>query len=330
MSMKVYYLPLEPLEQRYTVEWYRWFRKVFEEEGVEFEYIDGEKAKMELKSKLFLDMKATFVWKFEQLKKLFKKKLQDGNVIFVPDGEFPGIEAIYYFKKFSNVDVKVVEIWHAGTYDYWDLTRQVGLTRVGKNLEEVWMDIADLIFVATDFHKNLIAENRMVDESKIKVTGLPVAVRELAKKEVEWSKRKKRAIFTGRLSIEKGIDVVREVQEAFTIPIFVCQEKKLSKKQYHKELVNSRVVFAPSRQETFGYGVVEGMSANVVPVVPDSLSFKEIVPKKFRYRTWDEMIRLLYKYTFHKSKGENVRKYVEKYEWRKVIKRMLKEIERVV
>lgn len=322
--MRIYYLPLEPLEQRYTKQWYEWFRKVFEGEGVDFVYLDGEKVKSKLGGKFFLDMKATFVWKFEQLKKLFKQELTSDDVIFIPDGEFAGIEAIEYFRRFYKVRPKIVEIWHAGTYDYWDLTSQVGLGRIGGKLEEVWFDIADLVFVATEFHKNLITENRIVDKSKIKVTGLPVAVEELAEKEVDWEKRKKRAVFTGRLSIEKGIDVVERIKNQ-KIPVFTTQKHSLSKERYYKELANSKVVFAPSKQETFGYGVVEGMALNVVPVVVDGLSFRDYVPRKFRYSTEEEAKEKIRR--FIEGKKQNVRKYVRKYEWKRVIKKMLKEIE---
>ena len=324
--MKVYVLPLEPLDKRYTKQWYYWFKEVFLKEGVDFEYIDGEKAKSKLEGKFFLDMKATFIWKFEQLKKLFKKDLQDEDVILIPDGEFPGIEAIEYFRKFYNKKVKIVELWHAGTYDVWDLTYQKGLERIGKSLEEVWFDIADLVFVATRFHKELILKNRMVDESKIKVTGWPLDVFDLAKRTIPWSKRKYRLIFTGRLSIEKGVDVIEEVAEKY--PIFITQKYDLKKERYYKELAFSRGVIAPSRQETFGYGVAEGMAMNVIPIVPDGLSFVDYVPKRFRYKSKEEMYDLIEK-VFSLEKEVNVRKYVEKYDYRKVIKKMLSFIERL-
>ncbi len=316
--MKVYYLPLEPVDKRYTAQWYKWFKEVFEEEGIEFEYIDGKTVESNVGSKYFLDMKATFVWKFEQLKRLFKRELKDGDVVFIPDGEFPGIEAIEYFKRFYGVDVKVVQIWHAGTYDYWDLTRQVGLTRIGKHLEEVWMDMAGLIFVATQCHKDLILKERMVDKDKVKVTGLPADVRGLGKYEKE---RKEGIAFTGRLSIEKGYDVVCELRKK-GFEITATQEQNLSKEQYYELLGGMKVVFAPSRQETFGYGVVEGMAMNCIPVVPDGLSFTDYVPSKWRYKDNDEMVEMLRKAM--ECEGEEMYKFVEKYQYEDVISRMIK------
>lgn len=319
--MKIYYLPFEPIDRRYTAQWYRWFREVFEREGIDFEYIDGEPVESSVGNRFFLDMKATFVWKFEQLRQLFKKELKDGDIVFLAEGEFPGIEAIEYFRKVYDVDVKIVGIWHAGTYDSWDLLKQKGLTRVGKHLEEVWMDIADLVFVATQYHKDLILRERIVDEDKIKITGLPVDVRELRKYEKE---RKEGIVFTGRLGVEKGYDIVCELRRK-GFDIFATQEYNLSKEQYYELLGGMKVVFAPSRQETFGYGVIEGMSMNCIPVVPDGLSFTDYVPSKWRYQDNDEMVEMLRKAM--ECEGEEMYKFVEKYQYEDVIRKMIKHME---
>jgi len=323
--MKVYVLPLEPLDKRYTKQWYYWFKETFKRKGINFEYIDGEYKKSELKGKLFLDWRSSFIWKFEQLKRLFKKKLKNSDWILIFDGEFPGIESIEYFKKFYDVDIKVAELWHAGTYDIWDLTYQKGLERIGSKLEEVWFDIADIIFVATNFHKKLIVKNRNVDEDKIKVVGWPIDFKNLRKFEIDWNKRKNRLVFTGRLSIEKGIDVIEELKKKYNI--FITQKYELNKEEYYKELANSKGVIAPSRQETFGYGVVEGMAMNVLPIVPDDLSFREYVPKKWRYRNKEEMIELI-RCVLNEKKKDNVSKYVKKYDYPKVIGKLIKYLER--
>lgn len=321
--MTIYYLPLEPIDKRYTKQWYDWFREVFEMEGVNYKYIDGEKVEQNVGSKFFLDMKNTFVWKFEQLKRLFREDIEDGDVIFVPDGEYPGLEALMYFKKFYNVDFGIATIWHAATYDHWDLTYQVGLERIGAKLEEVWFDISDVVFVATNYHKKIICERRMVSKNKIKVTGLPVDVEGLQKYKSE--ERDIDIVFTGRLSYEKGIDVVEKIRKWANekgYKMILTQEHNFSKEEYYRILGRSKVIVAPSRQETFGYGVVEAMAMDVVPVVPNGLSFTDYVPEIWRYNNEEEMFERIEKGI--ENAGElNFKKYVEKYQYQKVINRML-------
>ena len=37
----IYYIPIEPLDERYTEQWYRWFPQEFKRQNKEFTVIDG-------------------------------------------------------------------------------------------------------------------------------------------------------------------------------------------------------------------------------------------------------------------------------------------------
>jgi len=297
---------------RYTEQWYEWFKEIFQSSGYELEWIEGESINSDLEGS-FLDWQKTFIWKFQQLKELFKHDLTNDDWIFIPDGEMPGSEAIEYYRKFKEENVNVAQIWHAGTYDKWDLTYQKGLERVGSKLEEVWMDVADLIFVATSYHKNLITKNRHVNPDKIKVTGLPVDVENLWENYRSEDKKKK-VVFTGRLSEEKGVEKARKLKEkSSTYEVIFTQEEMYPKEEYYNLLGEAEFVYAPSKQETFGYGVVEGMAMGAKPIVPDGLSFADYVPEKYRGmdKVWEE------------ADQAYLKDCVEKYQYEYVIREIL-------
>jgi len=323
--MTIYFLPLEPLEMRYTSQWYKWFKECKKFSDEKFIFIDGEQVKSQLNGTQFLDMNSTFIWKFEQLKNLFKKDLKINDTIFIPDGEFPGIEALKYLEKFKDLKLNIVQIWHAGTYDPYDLTYQNGLERYGSKLEEVWMDLADKIFVATDFHKELILTNRNVNEDKIVVTGLPADVNRLNKK---YGDKKNRTgmLFTGRKSFEKGYDVIKKIFSNGH-DIICSQDFNWHKEYYYKELSKREFVIAPSRQETFGYGVVEAMAMNVKPLVVDGLSFLDFVPAPFRVKSYSPEDYIEAKKRLEGKKYPRLYKFVEEYDYKKVLPKMLKEIQ---
>ncbi len=333
--MTLYYLPLEPLDGRYTAQWYRWFKEVFDEEGVDYEYIDGEKGiEHDIGEKFFLDMKNTFVWKFEQMKKLFMKDLKDGDVIFITDIEYPGMEAIEYFKRFSGKDIKVVSVVHAATFDCWDLTYMAGLERYGKDLEDIWFDMSDIVFTSTKFHDDLIMRTRRVDKSKLKRTGLPVDVMGL-KKKYKSNNKKWDIVFTGRLTIEKGWDILEYfrpvLEDEYGLKILVTHEHNFEKEEYYKEMGRSKVIFAPARQETFGYGMVEGMSMDLVPVVPDALGYTDYVPEQFRYKKMAEIVpRILDVVDNWKEYGRGMHKNVMKYQYQNVIRKMIAYIDELL
>ena len=324
--MKIWYLPLEKIETRYTLEWYNQFKEVFEKEGYDYEYIDGEKVVSDLKSKFFLDPVATNIWKLSQMKKLIKRidEVKDDDIIFFPDLWFPSIEMLPYIKHLTDRKFKIVGILHAGTYDVNDLTYKSGMEYFGKELEQSWFSFIDKIFVATQFHKDMILCRREINPKKIIVTGLPVDVDKL--KKYESKEKVNRIAFTGRKADEKGYDLVMKLKRK-GYPIKVALDYKFSKEEYYKFLGNSKIVFAPSKQETFGYGVVEGMCMNCVPVVPDRLSFQEYVPDNFRYKKNSEIEEYL-DFALKKKFFPFFRMMVEDYDYKNVIKKMIEEAQK--
>lgn len=321
--MKIWNMMLEPIETRYTKDWVTQFPEVFKINRVNFETIEGESIKSNVGSKFFLDPINTNIWKLTQMTKLLKRfnEVNDGDVIFFQDLWFPSLEMIPYIKHLTGKKVKICGILHAGTYDPWDLTNQTGMTRWASKLEESWFEVVDKIFVATQFHKDLITKNRMVDKRKIIVTGLPIDIKKL---QSNYSSDKKRGIiFTGRKSIEKGINIVYNLSKR-GLHINIAMDKNYSRDEYFTELGKSDIVFSPSEQETFGYGVAEAMALGCIPIVPNKLSFVEYVPKKYRYNNEDEIVKMMTKF----KPDKKISNYIQKYDSKLVISKMIKEMQR--
>lgn len=318
-------MTLEKIETRYTCEWYKQFKVIFQQEKVEYEYIDGDHVDSKLEGKFFLDPIGTNIWKLSQMRKLIERigEVKDDDVIFFADLWFPGIEILPYIKAMTNKKFKIVGILHAGTYDKYDLTHQTGMASWGQLLEESWFKFVDKIFVATQFHKQLICNNRKVNPKKIVITGLPIDCVKLGFYE---RKKKKQIIFTGRKGKEKGYDIIQAFIK-IGFPVKVALDMNLSKLEYYKLLGESAVVFAPSLQETFGYGIVEGMAMNCIPIVPDRLSYKEIVPKCYRYTNIQQAKKKLSEALI--TNDSSLKNEVKRYHYIDVIKRMIKECKNV-
>lgn len=282
--MKLWILPIEPLEQRYSSQWIQLFGRAFRDNYTEHEFIYGEPTDSYLGGKLFLDPVATSIWKTSQLGYLLHQidSIEDDDIVFAFDGWFPGIEALGYIRDMLGKRFKLAAYFHAGSYDPWDLVSQRGMTPWALYSEKSWMTIYDKIFVATDFHKGLISDARRPNPDKISVVGFPLDVHGIRDKYYTEDK-KDQVVFTGRKSHEKGYDVIKDLQRDYDI--LVTQDMDLSKHNYYKLLAESKVVIAPSLQETFGIGIVEGMILGCVPVVPDRLAFEETVQDpSFKYQ----------------------------------------------
>ncbi|NBP04445.1 MAG: hypothetical protein EBU90_31045, partial [Proteobacteria bacterium] len=69
----------------------------------------------------------------------------------------------------------------------------------------------------------------------------------------------------------------------------ICQEKSLTKDEYHSLLGESKIVFSANLQETLGISCYEGALLDAIPVVPDRLSYREMYYDGFKYPShWTE------------------------------------------
>jgi len=320
--MTLYYLPLEPLENRYTKDWFWQFDVVFRKHNIDFVKLAPDIPNAKTDGKNFLDWNRTFQYKFEQMKMLFQYDLKDGDIIFVADGEFPGLESLEYYRKMSGKKFRIYSIWHAGTYDQWDLTYTRNLTRIGAQLEPVLFDICDKVFVATTFHKDLIISKRMVNPGKVYVTGLPVDLDNL--KELRGTKKDNDIVFGGRLSYEKGLDIVKELKERNpSTSVVIAQDNPRTREEWLNLLSRSQILISPSRQETFGYCTMEAIGVGTLPVTSKGLAFSDYIPNVLQYKLEDFIAGVMY----HLETDTQIPIDIERYHYREVITKMLEEME---
>jgi glycosyltransferase involved in cell wall biosynthesis len=204
---------LEPLEERYTEQWSRWFPDEFKSAGFDYIKVEGETLTNVIETGAFLDVNSTNYWKATQIKnisRMFREgKVKDGDVFFIPDIWFP-IEMLKYLADLNNIAVKMYAFLHAGSYINEDFA--VPMASWAKYQEVTWAKACDGIFVGSEYHKKAFLERRIdpyatpqdADEisEKIHVTGNPFSTKEVREKAGEYEK-KDRIIFPNRFDYEK-------------------------------------------------------------------------------------------------------------------------------
>lgn len=297
--MKIFHLPIEPYETRYTKDWVEQFEDEFTEYGVEFKTIFGEKTVSTLKQGTVLDCCGTNYYKFTQLAKLITEinegNVHDGDVIFISDLWFPGIESLFYIRNISKIDFKIYGILHAGTWDENDFTYLNGMRVWGKHLEACWFTEVDGIFVATQYHKQLILDSiigntEVADiyddiENKIYVTGIPFYAKDVHK---YATKKENIVVFPHRNAEEKQPHLFKLLTSMIKefMPDFQCIntfDVCKTRQDYFELLGKSKYMVSFAKQETFGYSTVEAMALQCCVIVPDKLSYVETVPPQHRY-----------------------------------------------
>lgn len=223
--MRVFDLYLEPLEERYTEQWMRWFKEEFMKERIEhFQIPYGripEALCKEIKLGAFLDVNSTMDWKARQVEhiaRLFHRcEIRDGDVFFIPDLWFP-VEMLVYMIRLNRIKASIFAFLHAGSYTREDFIEP--LADWARYMEAGWVRAVDGVFVGTEYHKKSFISRRMeplMDDwrrvaSKIHVTGNPFNHEEVIRRAGGIPARKKnQIIYPNRFDYEKRPNIFLDI-----------------------------------------------------------------------------------------------------------------------
>ena len=293
---------------RYTSHLDRDIREYLKNANIEHLIIEPKDAMTEIKNGSFLDAAFTIMTKSHQIyeiAKLYREdKIKDGDIIFTTDIWFTGIESIAYLNYFHNKKVKLKGVLHAGSFTDTDFVRD--MERWAKNFEDMVFDIADEIFVASEFIKKDVLKKRMVSENKITVTGLPLDLVEMSKYK-KTAAKKEIVVFNGRNVDEKQPHLFTKLQEHLPNTMFINTHKlKLSKSDYYDLLSQSKVVVSFALQENFGYGIQEAVYLGNIPILPNRLVYPEQFSDEYLYDTFDECVAKVYDAIYNEIDAPNI------------------------
>ena len=328
----LYYIPLEEYKTRYTADWVQQYEREFKRLGVRFKTIFGKSLSSSVSDGGVLNAAGTGYYKSVQLSKVLElisqNKITESDIIFFADLWFPGIENLFYARNLLKLNFKICGILHAGTYDKHDFTVREGMTGWGRFMEKAILAGADTVYVATNFHKNLICGTFKKDfpelDKKIIVTGLPFYADELRRK-YKNNKKKDIVVFPHRIAPEKHPELFDKLSIKYPKFRFVkCCEVCKDRKQYFELLAQSKFMVSFAEQETFGYATLEAMALGCCVLVPNKLSYTETVPDGYRYdnlkdfyRVFDKFLKTAYRAPVYR--GIDV--------WEKSIENMIKDME---
>jgi hypothetical protein len=299
----IHLFPIEPLEERYSADWYRWWPKRLATLGFSVMLHDGERLTSTIKTGQFLDAVDTHYWKAHQLASFLEEfnaaKVHDGDIVLLLDGWSPQVTSLAYVRDVTGIDFKIVGLLHAGTWDVHDHLSRCGMGRWAKHNERGWLEAFDAVLLATEFHKNIIAKHSEGDISgKLYVTGFPLELEELDHYRCEKDEVPT-IVFPHRLAPEKRPQDFDAFEDGFraTYPdmkvrFLRTQKECVDKLRYYQALARSKVAFSSALQETWGIAQLEAWYLGAQPVVPDRLSYCELYPDVARYNTIGEAIEL--------------------------------------
>jgi len=296
--MKLFLVELEPVETRYTAQWQTHLPVQLREAGFDVEVIEGPSdAPQDTTPGAFLNFSGTNYWKSEQLKTIAGMfaagKVNDGDYFLYTDAWNPTVLQLKYMSELLGVKIKIGGMWHAGSYDPADfLGRLIGNAPWVRHAEMSMYECFDDNFFATQFHLDLFLNTFWNDDRNIekqllhKVHRVGWPMEYLLDKLNDYTKLPKKdlILFPHRIAPEKQLDIFEDLAKHLPQYDFVvCQNKKLTKHEYHTLLGQSKMVFSANLQETLGISWYEGVAVDAIPLVPNRLSYSEMALDEFKY-----------------------------------------------
>ena len=336
---RVFLIDLESVETRYTGQWKTHFPALLRKRGHDVQVISGpEDIPKATTPGAFLNFGGTNIYKssqVEQIGRLFCAGSINPNDHFIfTDAWHPGIINLKYMSELLGIPVKIHALWHAGSYDPQDfLGRLIGNRPWVRHAEKSFYHAIDHNYFATDFHIEMFIRNLLNDEmienpwmeeqisealrgeySNIVRSGWPMEYMPDVLSMYKNMEKKDLILFPHRIAPEKQVEIFRDLKEYLPqYDFIICQERQLTKNEYHNMLGEAKLVFSANLQETLGISWYEGAIVNAIPMVPDRLSYSEMALDTFKYPSeWTESFEL---YTIHRKEICNkIIQYMDNYE----------------
>lgn len=280
LIMLVLNFPIEPMENRYSVQWDKWFREAFTRNEIPFVTMTGHKIVQNAPKDGFNNPISSMKFKFSQLEQamnvLTYRSPEEKIVFFFQDGWMPGSECVPYIRALMGRQVRIAAFWHAGGYLGTDILNQQNQTYWSDYSEKSWLRMASKIFLGSHYHLDLMAKNcDLLKNDKFVVTGCPVEVPQ----DVKCWGSGPTVVFPHRLSSDKHPEIFDRLaaEPQFKGVHFIkTMEHCENKADYYDTLHHSHVAVSCATHETFGIAMAEAALCGCWPVYPNELSYPEV------------------------------------------------------
>jgi len=294
----IYIVPIEPIDLRYTLQWYSNIPEQLKLRNAENITINGKTTSTtdQLTQGAFLNFSNTNYYKASQIQIISKffmdGKIKAGDKFLVTDAWNFAVTAIRYMSELLDVPVEIHGIWHAGAYDPSDILGMKMSKPWPWHQERAWFHACDFNYFATQFHANMFCNNLDIaesDRSKVIISGQPhellvSTIDQLTYKDVNVRK----IVWPHRINSDKQPKIAIDLQTYFEnkpdpISFELTSQGPLTKAEYYDRLKFSRVILSCSLHENLGISIMEAVLLNTIPVLPDRCSYSEMYLPEFLY-----------------------------------------------
>ena len=285
MAARLILVPQYPTRLRYQEWWWDEFPKrlsKYFDEIVVLGKTYGDSAR-EAPSSKFAPMKSALMFERNQIMEYLDLELRKDDVLLLNDLSYPGLFANILFHMKPE---RCFAICHATSKNRYDYFADVRYSKypVEKGIAKLF----DAIIVASKYHSDKLGWNNLY------VLPFPEVSSAFSSPQLRNGTKKYRIISVAREGVQK---VTKKIEEVILqdVGISVYHPDCKTWLEYYEVISSSQMVLITSKEETFGYQVVDAYRNNCIPVAPNKFSYPELLPREYLYDNQGELFMCMHK-----------------------------------
>jgi len=213
----------------------------------------------------------------QQIMEFITMEIREDDVLFLADISFPGFFSNVLYHKSVNNAFAFCHATSKNRYDYFQPVRESKWL-----VETAHSKLFKKVFVASEYHK------KKLGWKNTEVVGLPVPPYRNA--QLFFESKCFDIISVARPSVQKiNRKVEKKVEEHFGKVVRLPEMNLVRFEDYYKLIAQSKVMLITSKEEAFGYQVVDATIGNCVPIAPNAFSYPELLSRDYLYNNYCEL-----------------------------------------
>ena len=280
--MRIIFVPQFPSKLRYQEWWFTEFPKQFRARGFEVLTLGEKYVEMMEHRRSTLDMfspiNQAIELETEQIREYMMLDIQDDDILFLADISFPGLFSnVLYHKECP----KMYAFCHAtslNTLDYFESVRYSKFP-----VESSHSILFDAVFLGSRYHERKLRGFDHKYWRNTIVTYLPFQPYEGT---IESFVPKKHMFMSASRPSPQKVDMEleKEIERIYKTKIF--RPVSNSWEEYFANLRSSQYLLITSKEDTFGYQIVDAVTNNCIPIAPNRCAYPELLPSKYLYKEY--------------------------------------------
>lgn len=276
---RLIFVPQFPTPLRYQEWWLTQFPKEFKKYFDEVivlgqKFVERKRTAERGNAKLFSPINSSVNFELYQIREYMDLKLLEDDVLLLADLSFPGFFSNALYHKKPERRFAICHATSKNAYDYFQPVRKPKW-----KTECAHAELFDAIFVATEYHKEKLGWSNTV------VTALPNPPYQgqPVPKDINIVSVARPSLQKINKKFEKAIE--REFGKIMRTSKLVFE----SIQDYHDFLSQCKLMVTTTKEDTYGYQVIDAVLNNVIPIAPNKFSYPELLPREFLYDNFDEL-----------------------------------------